>query len=411
MRRLASLKKSSIFLVILFSLTYILFGCSANKTSTVSEQKVTESQVNTNKSDATKEPKEIKVSKPNEGGLKQELSTKAAVSTTAKNQVTFEVPTNQLQGLKVGDSLVINSGNNAYPAQILNIPVNNIPQNPTNVIGNPNTVTKVIVTAQVGPGINLPGNQRDYSVTYLYNNRDPHSYYINKNYVYYDDDRPYVYVTGPDRVVRRKYIRVGLINRYYAELLDQFDAAERIVETYKDYYIENVVVPEIIEDYTNQVINEYTDYINSLNQRWNYDNDTNTFTIDVNDIDWNKLEEQDTILTDQDITKIYEDVQTNSKDDNDPNNYSNDNNSNDSDLTDRSLIESASKDRDSNDDSSDNSDSSDRSSIESASKDRDSNDNSSDDSDSSDRSSIESASKDRDSNDSSSIESASEDRD
>lgn len=399
MRILASLKKLSIFLVILFSVTYILFACSANKTSTESEQKVTESQINANKSDAIKEPKEIKVSKPNEGGLKQELSTKASLSTTAKNQVTFEIPTNQLQGLKVGDSLVINSGNNSYPAQILNIPVNNIPENPTNVIGNPNTATKIIITAQVGPGINLPGNQRDYSVTYLYNNRDPHSYYINKNYVYYDDDRPFIYITGPDRVVRRKYIRVGLINRYYAELFDQFDAAERIVEAYKDYYIENVVVPQIIEDYTNQAINEYTDYIDSLNQRWNYDNDVNTFTVDVNDVDWNKLEEQDTILNNQDLLEIYEDVQTNSRDDNDPNNYTSDNDSNDSDLTDRSSIESASDDRDSNDSSS----------IESASEDSDSNDNSSNNSDSNDNTSYDNSSNDNYSNDNSSNDSDSND--
>ena len=54
MRRLESLKKLSIFLVILFSVTYILFGCSVNKTSTESEQKVTESKINANKSDATK---------------------------------------------------------------------------------------------------------------------------------------------------------------------------------------------------------------------------------------------------------------------------------------------------------------------------------------------------------------------
>ena len=398
MKNLVNYKRLTL-LIVLFGFIFFALGCSANKTSTSNIKNAAVSKSIASNSDATKQPKEVKVLKPNEGGLKQELNTKAEISTTDKKQITFEVPVNQLQGLKVGDALVINSGTNAYPAQISTIPPVNTNQlaNP-NVIGNSNSATKVIVTAQVGPGINLPSNKRDYSVTYLYNNREPHSYYINKNYVYYDyNDRPYVYVTGPDRVIRRKYIRTGLINRYYAELLDQFDAAERIVEAYKDYYIENVVVPQIIEDYTNQVINEYYDYIDSLNKRWDYNDDVNTITIDVNDVDWNKLEEQDTVLTDQDLIEIYEDIQTNSKDDNDTNNTINntinntDNNDSNIDSSDDSSIESASNDRDS----------SDYSSIENASNDRDSND----------YSSIENASNDRDSSDDSSIENASNDRD
>ena len=403
MKNLVNLKKLTL-LMIVFGVTFFALGCSANKTSTSNIKNAAVSKSYASNSDATKQPKEVKVLKPNEGGLKQELNTKAEVSTTDKKQITFEVPVNQLQGLKVGDALVVNSGTNAYPAQITTIPPANTNQlsNP-NVIGNPNSATKVIVTAQIGPGINLPGNKSNYTVTYLYNNREPHSYYINKNYVYYDyNDRPYVYITGPDRVIRRKYIRTGLINRYYAELLDQFDAAERIVEAYKDYYIENVVVPQIIEDYTNQVINEYYDYIDSLNKRWDYNDDINTITIDVNDVDWNKLEEQDIILTDQDITEIYEDIQTNSKDDNDTNNNIND--TDDTDNNDYNI--------DSNNDY--NIDSSDYSSIENASNDRDSSDdssieNASNDRDSSDDSSIENASNDRDSSDSSSNESYSND--
>ena len=422
MKNLVNLKKLTL-LMIVFGVTFFALGCSANKTSTSNIKNAAVSKSYASNSDATKQPKEVKVLKPNEGGLKQELNTKAEVSTTDKKQITFEVPVNQLQGLKVGDALVVNSGTNAYPAQITTIPPANTNQlsNP-NVIGNPNSATKVIVTAQIGPGINLPGNKSNYTVTYLYNNREPHSYYINKNYVYYDyNDRPYVYITGPDRVIRRKYIRTGLINRYYAELLDQFDAAERIVEAYKDYYIENVVVPQIIEDYTNQVINEYYDYIDSLNKRWDYNDDINTITIDVNDVDWNKLEEQDIILTDQDITEIYEDIQTNSKDDNDTNNNINDtddtdNNDYNIDSSDYSSIENASNDRDSSDDSSienasNDRDSSDDSSIENASNDRDSSDSSSNESYSNDYTSNDISSYDNTSNDSNSNDNSSYDND
>ena len=407
MKNLVCFKRLTL-LIVLFGVIFFAIGCSANKTSTSNIKNAAVSKSIASNSDATKQPKEVKVLKPNEGGLKQELNTKAEISTTDKKQITFEVPVNQLQGLKVGDALVINSGTNAYPAQIATIPPVNTNQlaNP-NVIGNSNSATKVIVTAQVGPGINLPSNKRDYSVTYLYNNREPHSYYINKNYVYYDyNDRPYVYVTGPDRVIRRKYIRTGLINRYYAELLDQFDAAERIVEAYKDYYIENVVVPQIIEDYTNQVINEYYDYIDSLNKRWDYNDDVNTITIDVNDVDWNKLEEQDTVLTDQDLIEIYEDIQTNSKDDNDTNNTNDtinntDNNDSNIDPSDDSSIESVSNDRDS----------SDYSSIENASNDRDLSDSSSNENDSNDYTSNDNSSYDNTSNDSDSNDNSSYDND
>ena len=68
------------------------------------------------------------------------------------------------------------------------------------------------------------------------------------------------------------------------------------------------MVPNIVEDYTIQVINEYQEYIDSLNKRWDYDDQVNTFTINVDDVDWEKLEEQDTILTEQAIKEIYEQV-------------------------------------------------------------------------------------------------------
>ncbi len=71
----------------------------------------------------------------------------------------------QLQGLKVGDALAINNGRDAYQATIVTIPQ----AQPSNQ----GPSSKVIITAQVCPGINLPGNRRDYTVTYLYNNRDP----------------------------------------------------------------------------------------------------------------------------------------------------------------------------------------------------------------------------------------------
>ena len=313
MKKFKSLKKFNCLLILLSCVLVFALGCGSNKTKTKNEKKIVAS-----KSVANKKLREVKVSKPNKGGLKQELCTKATVSTTDKKQLTFEVPASQLQGLKVGDSLVINNGKNYYPATILTIPpaqpVQPVPTNQATQVINPNLGTKVIITAEVGPGINLPGNKRDYTVTYLYNNRDTRTHYIKKDYVYYEGLRPFVYITGPDKVVRRKYIRTGLINRYYAEILDELETTERIVENYvNDYvndYVNNVVIPEIVEDYTNQVVDAYQEYIDSLSKRWDYDEDVNSFTIDVNDIDWDKLEEQDTILSDDDIMEILEQVQT-----------------------------------------------------------------------------------------------------
>lgn len=223
-------------------------------------------------------------------------------------EVTFEIPANQLQGLKVGDAMVINSGKQSYPAKILTMP-----SPPQLKQGQPITGSKVIVTASVGPGVNLPPNNNGYTVTYLYNNRDPRSHYIKKEYIYYDGPRAYVNVTGPDRVIRRKYIRTGLINRYYAEILDELDAADRIVENYindVNYYVNNIVIPNILDDYNSQVIDAYTEYIKSLDERWDVDDDVNYITIDVNDIDWDKLEDDDIILTDDDIVEITEEVIT-----------------------------------------------------------------------------------------------------
>lgn len=320
MKKLENLKRISYLFGLLLCVALFTLACGANNTSNSTKNNSSINSNNSNKTSVKKEKsatksvalkdlKEVKVSKPNEGGLKQELSTKAAVSTTDKKQITFEVPANQLQGLKVGDALAINSGKNAYPATILNLPPAQI--------SNPNPGSKVIITASVGPGVNLPANNNNYTVTYLYNNRNPRVYYIKKDYVYYDGPRPYVYITGPDRVIRRKYIRVGLINRYYTEILDELDDTYRIVEDYINDYIDNYVIPNVVEDYTNQMIDQYEEYIDFLNKRWDYDEDVNTFTVNVDDVDWEELEEQDTILTDQDITEIYEEVQTeNSGDDN-----------------------------------------------------------------------------------------------
>ena len=300
MSELKNIKRISSLLGLLLCVALFSLGCNATSNTNTSVKN--EKPAAETKGAALKDLKDVKVSKPNDGGLKQELSTKAAVSTSDNKQITFEVPASQLQGLKVGDALAINSGKDAYPATIVTMP--------SAQPANPNPGTKVIITAQVGPGINLPGNKRDYTVTYLYNNRDPRVHDINRNYVYYDDSRPYIYITGPDRVIRRKYIRIGLINRYYTEILDELDDTYRIVEDYINDYVENVIVPSIVEDYTNQVINEYQEYIDSLNKRWDYDDQVNTFTINVDDVDWEKLEEQDTILTEQDIKEIYEQVQT-----------------------------------------------------------------------------------------------------
>ena len=297
MKKIENLKRISSLLGLLLCVVLFTLACSEKKVLVKNENKTTAT-----KSEVSKDLKEVKVSKPNEGGLKQELSTKAAVSTTDNKQLTFEVPASQLQGLKVGDALAINNGRDAYPATIVTIPQ----AQPSNQ----GSGSKVIVTAQVGPGINLPGNKRDYTVTYLYNNRDPRVHYINRNYVYYDDSKPYIYITGPDRVIRRKYIRVGLINRYYTEILDELDDAYRIVEDYINDYIDNYVIPNVVEDYTNQMIDQYEEYIDSLNKRWDYDDEVNTFTVNVDDVDWEKLEELDTVLTDSDITEIYEEVQT-----------------------------------------------------------------------------------------------------
>ena len=315
MKKFKILKRINCLLVLLSCVVICTLGCGSSNTPTKDEKKVVAS-----KSVANKKLREVKVSKPNKGGLKQELCTKATVSTLDKKQLTFEVPASQLQGLKVGDSLVINNGKNSYPATILNIPpaqpvkpfaqpAQPVQSNQATRVINPNLGSKVIVTAQVGPGINLPGNKRDYSITYLYNNRDTRTHYIKKDYVYYEDSRPFVYITGPDKVVRRKYIRTGLINRYYAEILDELDATERIVENYVNDYVNNVVIPEIVEDYTNQVVDAYQEYIDSLSKRWDYDEDVNSFTIDVNDVDWDKLEDQDIILSDDDIIEILDQVQ------------------------------------------------------------------------------------------------------
>ena len=301
MKLIKNLKRISCLLVLLSFAALFLFACGKANGTTVK----TEKQSAATKSTVAKVPKEVKVTKLNDGGLKQELNTKATVSTTNKKELTFEVPVSQLQGLQVGDAMVINSGKQSFTGKILNIPTAPQPKQ-----GLPSTGSKVIVTASVGPGVNLPPNSNGYSVTYLYNNRDPRTHYIKKDYVYYDGPRAYVYVTGPDRVVRRRYIRTGLINRYYAEILDEIEENERIVENYINYYVNNVVVPSIVEDYTNQIIDNYNDYIESLNKRWDFDEDVNTITIDVNDVDWNQLLDQDVILTDDDIIEISEEIVT-----------------------------------------------------------------------------------------------------
>ena len=152
MKSFKNLKKFSCLLALLSCASLFAFGCGGAKEVTTKTEKV----VVATKSTA---PKEIKVVKPNEGGLKQELSTRATVSTTNKKEVTFEIPASQLQGLKVGDAMVINSGKQSYPAKILTMP-----SAPQLKQGQPFTGSKVIVTASVGPGVNLPINNNGYTV-------------------------------------------------------------------------------------------------------------------------------------------------------------------------------------------------------------------------------------------------------
>jgi hypothetical protein len=258
----------------------------------------TESKKDATEKKEAKEIKEVKASKPVEGGLKQELSTTAKVD-LQKNQFTFEVPYSQLHGLKVGDAMVINQGNKAYPAKIMTIPtVDQSGIRPD---------AKYIITASLGPGVTLPGANVPYTATYLYNNRTPNVHYVNKNYVYYDGPRAYVYTTRAGGRVRKKYIRTGLTNKYYIEILDDWDVVDRIIEDHLDYidYLEDIIIENIIDDSHDEIIIDYTDYIESLNDRWDFDDEVNEFVVDdVNEIDWKKLEDDDKILNDEDIEKI-----------------------------------------------------------------------------------------------------------
>ena len=262
------------------------------------ETKESESKKDSAQKKETKEIKEVKASSPVQGGLKQELSTTAKVD-LQKNQFTFEVPYSQLHGLKVGDAMVINQGNKAYPAKILTIP--QIDQS------NIRPDAKYIITASLGPGVTLPGANVPYTATYLYNNRTPNVHYVNKNYVYYDGPRAYVYATSSTGRVRKKYIRTGLTNKYYIEILDDWDVVDRIIEDHLDYidYLEDIIIENIIDDSHDEIIIDYTDYIESLNDRWDFDDEVNEFVVDdVNDIDWKKLEDDDVILNDEDIEEI-----------------------------------------------------------------------------------------------------------
>ena len=262
------------------------------------ETKESESKKDSAEKKETKEIKDVKASKPLEGGLKQELSTTAKVD-LQKNQFTFEVPYSQIHGLKVGDAMVINQGNKAYPAKILTIP--QIDQ------GTIRPDAKYIITASLGPGVTLPGANVPYTATYLYNNRTPNVHYVNKNYVYYDGPRAYVYITSSTGRVRKKYIRTGLVNKYYIEILDDWDVVDRIIEDHLDYidYLEDIIIENIIDDSHDEIIIDYTDYIESLNDRWDFDDEVNEFVVDdVNEIDWKKLEDGDKILNDEDIEEI-----------------------------------------------------------------------------------------------------------
>lgn len=265
---------------------------------TSEKAKETESKKDATETKETKEIKEVKASKPVEGGLKQELSTTAKVD-LKKNEFTFEVPYSQLYGLKVGDAMVINQGNKAYPAKIMTIPtVDQSGIRPD---------AKYIITASLGPGVTLPSANVPYTATYLYNNRTPNVHYVNKNYVYYDGQGAYVYTTSSTGRVRKKYIRTGLTNKYYIEILDDWDVVDRIIEDHLDYidYLEDIIIENIIDDSHDEIIIDYTDYIESLNDRWDFDDEVNEFVVDdVNEIDWKKLEDEDVILNDEDIQKI-----------------------------------------------------------------------------------------------------------
>ena len=103
MKKIENLKRISCLFGLLLFVALFTLACGANNTSNSTKNKSSINSNNSNKtsvkkeksatkSEVSKDLKEVKVSKPNEGGLKQELSTKAAVSKTDNNQVKFEVP-------------------------------------------------------------------------------------------------------------------------------------------------------------------------------------------------------------------------------------------------------------------------------------------------------------------------------
>ena len=65
---------------------------------------------------------------------------------------------------------------------------------------------------------------------------------INKDYVYYDNEEPYVFVVENDSIIKRKFIKTGLDDDVNLEVISGLSKDDKILATWSNEIMENATV-------------------------------------------------------------------------------------------------------------------------------------------------------------------------
>lgn len=161
------------------------------------------------------------------------------ITSNAAKEIEFGVTERVLNGISMGEKVVIEKGGVKYEGRVSNI---------SKLISQDGLfhVKAVILSKNnFAAGINA-------TVTFVYDSRI-NTQILSNNVLYYETGQAYIFVVDENNVTRKKYIEVGIENKDITEILTKIDKKEKIVSTWNKDLAEGSPVKigideEVIDD-------------------------------------------------------------------------------------------------------------------------------------------------------------------
>lgn len=189
------------------------------------------------------------------------------ITSKEAKEINFGVTERVLDGIKVGDVVVIEKEGKMYDGQISNI---------TNMIDQATGLfnIKALITSEnnFASGVNA-------KVTFTYQRKN-NIYILSNDVIYYEAGEPFVYVVGSDNIIEKKYITIGIENKLNTEIVSGLEKKDRIVSSWtsdlaagneivvaKEETPEDIITYEIKEEFVEDIATNSVTYdiINNIN--------------------------------------------------------------------------------------------------------------------------------------------------